>query len=171
MHSSFRKIYLQAAWEGHVDETLHTDHMQNSQTTTWDCQTHSKWYTTCLENHLLAPDACSLQVNEGSHLFGPRMLGNEAVTGLTEKIRQFQPKWVVKYLCLSLHFTCRMFSSAPLKRKITPWWRGVDWLAREWRTSSITAQLTASSLAPETRKAVYCVCLSKIQRSQRRFGL
>lgn len=59
---------------------------------------------------------------------------------------------------MSLHFTCRIFSSAPLKRKTTPWWKGVDWLAREWRTSNITAQLTASSLAPKTRKPVY-VCI------------
>lgn len=42
-------------------------------------------YSTCLENNLLAPNTCSLQVNEGSHLLGPGMLSNEAVTGLTER--------------------------------------------------------------------------------------
>ena len=33
-------------------------------------------------------------------------------------------------------------------------------MAREWRTSSITAQLTASSLAPKTRKPVYYMCVT-----------
>lgn len=161
------------------------------------------WYSTCLKNNFLAPNTCSLQVNESPHLLGPRMLSNETVTGLMEKsnkkteqrvserenknvaeeIRQtkkdgtffhikWQPKVVttglsdfqsVKHVFLSLHFTWRIFSSAPLKRKITPWWRGVDWLAREWRTSSITAQLTASSLAPKTRKPMY-VCQKSTKR-------
>lgn len=46
---------------------------------------------TRLENDLLAPDAGGLQVNEGSHLFGPRVLSDEPVTGLTQT-RQKQ-KW------------------------------------------------------------------------------
>lgn len=39
---------------------------------------------TCLENHFLAADAGGFQVNEGSHLLGPGMLGNEAVAGLED---------------------------------------------------------------------------------------
>ncbi len=46
-----------------------------------------EWYSTCLENNLLATNTCSLQVNEGSHLLGPRMLSNETVTGLMERRR------------------------------------------------------------------------------------
>lgn len=42
----------------------------------------------------------------------------------------------------------------------------MDWLAREWRTSSITAQLTASSLAPKTRKPVgVCLCVEKAKNT------
>lgn len=41
-------------------------------------------HRTCLENHFLAADAGSFQVNEGSHLLGPGMLGDEAVAGLKD---------------------------------------------------------------------------------------
>lgn len=41
-------------------------------------------HRTCLENHFLAADAGGFQVNEGSHLLGPGMLGNEAVAGLKD---------------------------------------------------------------------------------------
>ncbi len=44
-----------------------------------------KWCSTCLKNNLFAPNTCSLQVNEGSHLLGPRMLSNETVAGLQER--------------------------------------------------------------------------------------
>lgn len=39
---------------------------------------------TCLKNHFFATHTCSFQVDEGSHLFGPWMLGNETMTGLAE---------------------------------------------------------------------------------------
>lgn len=118
---------------------------------------------TCLENHFLATDAGSFQVNEGSHLLGPSMLSDEAVAGLKDD-HDTREEWLNLELTRKIltaaaaaerrsSVTCRMFSSAPLKRKTTPWWRGVDWLAREWRTSSMTAQLTASSLAPEAKKS------------------
>lgn len=127
-------------------------------------------YSTCLENNLLATNTCSLQINEGSHLLGPWVLGNETMTGLKEsvgiqrdkernnkkryKLNKMTPILLTGQFNIppNVLFTCSTFSSAPLNRKMTPWLRGVDWLAREWRTSSITAQLTASSLAPKTEK-------------------
>lgn len=46
--------------------------------------------STCLENNLLATNASSLQVNEGSHLLGPGMLSNETMTGLMERTRELK---------------------------------------------------------------------------------
>lgn len=46
--------------------------------------------STCLENNLLAANTSSLQVNEGSHLLGPGMLGNETMTGLMERTRELK---------------------------------------------------------------------------------
>lgn len=45
---------------------------------------------TGLKDDLLATDSSSLQVDEGSHLLGPGMLGNEPVAGLMESGRNEQ---------------------------------------------------------------------------------
>lgn len=49
-----------------------------------------KEHGTGLKDDLLATDASGLQVDEGSHLLGPGMLGNEAVAGLLESGRQMR---------------------------------------------------------------------------------
>lgn len=57
---------------------------------TWHSIRHKKVHGTGLKDDLLATDASSLQVDEGSHLLGPGMLGNEAVAGLGESGRQMR---------------------------------------------------------------------------------
>jgi hypothetical protein len=51
-----------------------------------------------------------------------------------------------------VNLTCRTFSSAPLKRNTTACRKASEDVDKTRRTSSITEQLTASSLAPSNQK-------------------